>query len=55
VRQRLERQLQRRARELGYVLTTIESPAVEAPTLEQVMVDGEVVTVKSDSEIVSVA
>ena len=55
--QRLEKQLQRRARELGYVLTKIEAPAaptVEAPMLEQVMVDGEVVTVKSDGEIVTV-
>jgi transposase len=57
VRERLERQLQRRAHELGYVLTKIEPPAaprVEAPTLEQVMVDGEVVTVNSDGEIVTV-
>jgi transposase len=41
VRQRLEKQLHRRARELGYTLTKIESPA----TVEQIAADGEVVTV----------
>lgn len=47
VRDRLERQLHRRARELGYELTKIE------PTLEAVtMPDGEVLTVTPDGEIV---
>jgi transposase len=58
VRERLEKQLRRRARELGFELKKLEPPAaprLEAPTLEQVMMDGEVLTVKSDGEIVAVA
>jgi hypothetical protein len=58
VRERLEKQLRRRARELGFELKKIEPPAaprLEAPMLEQVMMDGEVLTVKSDGEIVAVA
>lgn len=58
VRERLEKQLHRRARELGYTLTKIEpttaAPPVEAPPLEQVLVDGERMIVKSDGEIVTV-
>ncbi len=47
VRDRLEKQLHRRARELGYELTKIE------PTLETVtMPDGEIVTVTANDEIV---
>ena len=45
VRERLERQLQRRARELGYELKPIHQ--------EVVMPDGEVPTVKPDGEIVT--
>jgi transposase len=55
VRQRLEKQLHRRAKELGYELKKIEPPAtpsVGTAALEQVLVDGEVVTVTSDGEIV---
>lgn len=48
VRERLEKQLQRRAGELGYELTKIEPP-LETVT----MPDDEVVMVKSDSEIVN--
>ena len=53
----MEKQLRRRARELGFELKKIEPPAVprlEAPTLAQVMIDGEVLTVKRDGEIVAV-
>lgn len=47
VRQRLEKQLHRRARELGYELKKIE------PALETVLMsDGEVLTVTADGEIV---
>jgi hypothetical protein len=45
VRDRLEKQLRRRARELGYELKPILH--------EVVMPDGEVVTVKPDGEIVN--
>jgi hypothetical protein len=48
-RERLEKQLRRRARELGYELKKIDPP-LETITLP----DGEVVTVKPDGEIVSV-
>jgi hypothetical protein len=48
VRERLEKQLHRRARELGYELKKIQ-PALQ--TL--VMPDGEVVTVNPDGEIVN--
>jgi hypothetical protein len=47
VRDRLEKQLHRRAKELGYELKTIE-PAPETITL-----DGAALTVKSDGEIVT--
>jgi hypothetical protein len=48
VRERLEKQLHRRARELGYELKKVE------PVLsEVVMPDGEVLTVKPDGEIVN--
>ena len=50
VRERMEKQLHRRAKELGYALKKIDAPAT--PALEQVVVDGEVVTVTSDGEIV---
>ena len=46
VRERLGKQLQRRAKELGYEVKKIE------PTLETVMVDGEILTVKCDGELV---
>jgi len=46
VKERLEKQLQRRAKELGYELKKIEEK------LETVIVDGEVLTVKPDGEIV---
>jgi len=47
VRERLERQLRRRAKELGYELKKIDLP-LQAIT----MPDGEVLTVKPDGEIV---
>ena len=47
VRERLEKQLHRRAKELGYELKKIE------PKLETVLVDGEVLTVTPDGEIVA--
>jgi len=47
VRDRLEKQLQRRAKELGYELKKIE------PKLETVIVNGEELTVKADGEIVA--
>jgi len=47
VRERLERQLHRRARELGYELKKIE------PCLATVALGGEVLTVTSDGEIVA--
>jgi hypothetical protein len=43
----LEKQLHRRAQELGYELKKIE------PALETVIVDGEQLTVKADGEIVA--
>ena len=49
VRQRLEKQLRRRAKELGYELKKIETPVPptgEQATVEVVTVDGEVVTLK---------
>jgi transposase len=49
VRERLEKQLRRRARELGYDLQKIESP-LEVITLP----NGEVLTVRPDGEIVEV-
>lgn len=48
VRERLEKQLQRRARELGYELKKIEPP-LQTIT----MPDGEVLTVAPDGEIVN--
>ena len=48
VRERLEKQLHRRARELGYELKKIEA-ALETVVLP----DGEVVTVTTDGEIVT--
>jgi transposase len=48
VRERLEKQLRRRARELGYELKKVEPP-LETITLP----DGEVVSVKPDGEIVN--
>ena len=47
VRDRLEKQLQRRAKELGYELKKIE------PKLETVIVNCEELTVKADGEIVA--
>ena len=47
VRDRLEQQLHRRAKELGYELKKIE------PKLETLMVNGEQLTVKDDGEIVA--
>ena len=47
VRDRLEKQLHRRAKELGYELKKIE------PQLETVIVNGEELTVKADGEIVA--
>ena len=47
VRDRLERQLHRRAKELGYELKKIEPP------LETIEMDGEVVKVTSEGEIVN--
>jgi hypothetical protein len=47
VRDRLGRQLHRRAKELGYELKKIE------PKLETVIVNGEELTVKADGEIVA--
>ena len=47
MRDRLERQLQRRAKELGYELKKIE------PKLQTVIVNGEELTVKPDGEIVA--
>jgi hypothetical protein len=47
VRDRLEKQLHRRAKELGYELKKIE------PALETVIVDGEQLTVTADGEIVA--
>ena len=55
VRERLERSLHRRARELGYELKRIETataPGAEASTPVQVLVEGEILTVTSDGEIV---
>lgn len=48
VRERLEKQLHRRAKELGYELKKIE-PALATVVLP----DGEVLTVKPDGEIVN--
>jgi transposase len=45
VRERLEKQLQRRARELGYVLNKIQNETLTLP-------DGEVITVTPDGEII---
>jgi hypothetical protein len=47
VRERLERQLHRRAKELGYELRKIEA------SLETIVLDGEVLTVTADGEIVA--
>jgi hypothetical protein len=47
VRDRLEKQLQRRAKELGYELKKIE------PNLETLIVIGEELTLKADGEIVA--
>jgi len=47
VRQRREKQLQRRAKELGYELKKIEQPVAT------VTVNGDVLTMKSDGEIVT--
>jgi len=47
VRERLERQLHRRAKELGYELKKIE------PRLETIVLDGEVLTMNPDGEIVN--
>ena len=47
VRDRLERQLHRRAKELGYELKKIEPP------LETIEMDGEVAKVTSEGEIVN--
>jgi hypothetical protein len=47
VRNRLEKQLHRRAKELGYELKKIE------PKLETVIVNGEELIVKADGEIVA--
>ena len=49
VRERLEKQLRRRAKELGFELTKIETPEArtgEQATVELGTVDGEVVTLK---------
>jgi transposase len=51
VRLRLEKQLQRRARELGYELKKVDPPLLDTITLP----DGEVVSVKPDGEIVNVS
>ena len=51
VRLRLEKQLHRRARELGYELKKVDPPLLDTITLP----DGEVVTVKSDGEIVNLS
>ena len=47
VRDRLEKQLQRRAKELAYELKKIE------PKLQTVIVNGEELTVKANGEIVA--
>jgi len=46
VRERLDKQLHRRAKELGYELKKIEE------TLETVIVDGEVLKIRPDGEMV---